>query len=204
MANPFYFRNGEKATNVEEFYNEIRKVKAAEFDHHVSDEKNDFADWIEHIGKKTLANKVRRQDNITQLRKLLKKELGKGRKKKSKKKKSSTKKKPKKSSKKTKTKKTKKSKKTTKKKPKKKAKTKKKKTSKKKKSSTKKKETATKKAAVSAKDLETQRKQLEEEYRISTEAPHVFILKEFLFGALFGLVLGLILTALLIQAGVFF
>ncbi len=39
---------------------------------------------------------------------------------------------------------------------------------------------------------------------ISTESPNVFVLKEFLFGALFGLMLGLILMAMLISSGIYY
>lgn len=201
MANPFYFRNGEEAKDVDEFYTQIRKVKASEFDFHVSDKKNDFADWIEHLGKKSLAKKVRKQDNITQLRRLLKKELStpkKTTKKKSKKtkkatkskKNTSSKKKPKKTKKKTK-----KSKTSTKS-------TKTKKSTKRKKKPKKKEKEHSRSKKVSASQLQKTSDNLEKQYKISTEAPHVFILKEFLFGALFGLVLGLILTAIFIRAGI--
>lgn len=39
---------------------------------------------------------------------------------------------------------------------------------------------------------------------VSSEAPHSFILKEFMFGALFGLMLGLILMAMLINSGIYY
>ena len=39
---------------------------------------------------------------------------------------------------------------------------------------------------------------------ISSESPNVFVLKEFLFGALFGLMLGLILMAMLISSGIYY
>lgn len=187
MANPFYFRNGEEAKNLDEFYTLITKVKASEFDFHVGENKNDFADWIQHLGKKTLAKKVRKQENITQLRKLLKKEL-KGSKTKS----TKTKKKKTKSKKKSTTKSKKKS--TT-------------KSSKKKATSAKKTKKKPKKEhsrskTYQPKSLEETSQNLERQYQISTEAPHTFILKEFLFGAFFGLVLGLILTAIVIQSGV--
>ncbi len=38
--------------------------------------------------------------------------------------------------------------------------------------------------------------------RLSTEAPHHFIIKEFLLGLIFGLILGLILVGALLQAGI--
>lgn len=183
MANPFYFRNGKEAKDLDEFYTVLRQVKAKEFEFHVGDNKNDFADWIEHLGKKTLAKKVRKQENITQLRNLLKKEL-KSWDEKPKKKKTKKKKKSSKTSKKT-TKATKKAKKKT----------------KPRKQKPKAKEHSRSKT-FEPESLEETSQNLERQYQISTEAPHVFILKEFLFGALFGLVLGLILTAIIIQSGV--
>ena len=137
MTDPFYFKDGTEVSNVKELYTTLNEVGEEEFGYHVSSEKNDFADWIEHsLGKKKLAKKVRKKQSIDGLKNVLKQDV--------------------------------------------------------------------KDTTVSASDFEDRRRELQNDYNVSTEAPHVFILKEFLFGALFGLVLGLILTAILIRAGLFF
>ena len=57
----FWVNNGAVLTNLEEFSNELQSIEPEQFSHHVTREKNDFANWIsEVIGDQTLARTLSR------------------------------------------------------------------------------------------------------------------------------------------------
>ncbi|RLJ02584.1 MAG: alpha-amylase [Candidatus Aenigmatarchaeota archaeon] len=57
----FYCRNGKIICSLEELAREIKKLDPETFLHHVNEEKNDFANWIENvIGDIVLANRIKR------------------------------------------------------------------------------------------------------------------------------------------------
>ena len=56
----FYFAHGRKAASIEELKDAFESMEDAEFRHHVSNEKNDFANWVEGVfGEKELAKNLR-------------------------------------------------------------------------------------------------------------------------------------------------
>ena len=56
----FYFKHGKRASNIEELKNILESISESEFTHHVTVNKNDFANWVEHVfGEKKLANDMR-------------------------------------------------------------------------------------------------------------------------------------------------
>lgn len=60
----FYFKHGRKAKNIEELKEALKSMNDAEFNHHVNDTRNDFANWVEHVfGEKELADKLRKVYN---------------------------------------------------------------------------------------------------------------------------------------------
>ncbi len=184
MAETFYFPNGATASNKKELIKELKKLDQENFRHHVDGVKNDFAIYVEKSLKdKKLAGQIRpmllKKDIIHKLEESIKepKKAKKKVKKKASTKKASVKKTPaKKVAKKVSTKTT--SSKTT---------------------------AKPKEERVNYEEilLHKPSKQYNSVSYISSEAPHLFILKEFLFGALFGLLLGLILMAMLFRAGVY-
>jgi chromosome condensin MukBEF ATPase and DNA-binding subunit MukB len=57
----FWVNNGAVLTNLEEFSKELKSIEPEQFSHHVTREKNDFANWIsEVIGDQTLARTLSR------------------------------------------------------------------------------------------------------------------------------------------------
>lgn len=70
----FYFKGDKKAENIDEFREVLKEMSQDEFDHHVNNEKNDFATWIEHSLKNSeLAQKVRKCKTIKETLQALKK-----------------------------------------------------------------------------------------------------------------------------------
>lgn len=58
---PFFYRNGKAAHNVHDLLEIIEETSLSEFQHHVNQEHNDFAAWIEwSMGDKQLADDLRR------------------------------------------------------------------------------------------------------------------------------------------------
>jgi len=56
----FYFKHGKKASTLEELRDVLEKLEEVEFRHHANNEKNDFANWIEHVfGETKLARDMR-------------------------------------------------------------------------------------------------------------------------------------------------
>jgi len=56
----FYFKHGRRASGIEELRAALEEIGEAEFKHHVSNEKNDFASWVEHVfGEAQLAKSLR-------------------------------------------------------------------------------------------------------------------------------------------------
>jgi hypothetical protein len=49
----FYFKHGKRASTLEELRDVLEKLEDKEFKHHVTNEKNDFANWIEHVWSET-------------------------------------------------------------------------------------------------------------------------------------------------------
>ena len=68
----FHFTHGKKASSLEELRQLIEELNEAEFRHHVNDERNDFANWVEGVfGEKKLANNMRKADTKEKLIKTL-------------------------------------------------------------------------------------------------------------------------------------
>ncbi len=215
MAEKFHFRHGKTASNSEDLKKILPKISQDEFNHHVNDHKNDFANWLEHIGEKSLASKIKGKKTKTEMLKEItattttKKTNNTNK----------TRNTGKESTSRTKSEKTTKAKKTT-------TKTAAKKSSSKQRSSktqpgssrkTYNKDNTTRSNLKDSERIEKEiRDHLEKQTPnkryipdtqvsyISTEGPHTFILKEFLMGALFGLLLGLILMAMLSRSTVYF
>lgn len=56
----FYFKHGKRASNIEELKTILEGISDAEFKHHVNNDKNDFANWVEGVfGEQKLANSMR-------------------------------------------------------------------------------------------------------------------------------------------------
>jgi len=49
----FYFAHGKKAASIEDLYKVLTTMHKAEFEHHVNDMSNDFANWIEGVFDET-------------------------------------------------------------------------------------------------------------------------------------------------------
>lgn len=188
---PFYFKNGEKAENLSQLEDALSDMTDEEFSFHVNKDKNDFANWINDCLKnEELAEALRtttgKEDTIDIIQQELTMEGKKYHKHKTNRPKNSNKQEDldpliK---------------------------------------ETIKKHSIRKKASLQQHTIPPKQKKpaLEQVYayeedihpsgitkvhKITAEAPHEFILKEFLFGAIFGLLLGLILMAVLKQMGVF-
>ncbi|MBN1377549.1 hypothetical protein JW949_04440 [Candidatus Woesearchaeota archaeon] len=59
QGHEFIFCNNEKAHNLDEFKKIVENLEENEFQHHVNDERNDFANWITWaLGNETLGNEV--------------------------------------------------------------------------------------------------------------------------------------------------
>lgn len=75
----FYFRNGRRASNIQELKDVLESMDEFEFKHHVNNERNDFANWVEGVfEKKKLAKNLRevseRDGMVIMLEDFLKKE----------------------------------------------------------------------------------------------------------------------------------
>lgn len=57
----FYFSSGMKASSIEELKKALEKIDEAEFRHHVNNERNDFANWVEHVFRKTKLARTMRE-----------------------------------------------------------------------------------------------------------------------------------------------
>jgi len=56
----FYFRNGKRASSIQELKDILEEMDEFEFKHHVNNERNDFANWIEGVfQEKKLAKSLR-------------------------------------------------------------------------------------------------------------------------------------------------
>jgi hypothetical protein len=63
----FHFGDGTSAKNLSELKTKIETISYDEFYHHVNPEKNDFANWVEHvIEDKELADKLRAVSSIVE------------------------------------------------------------------------------------------------------------------------------------------
>jgi len=72
----FHFQDGSDAKNLAELKRKIETMPYHEFYRHVNAEKNDFANWVEHvIADKALANKLRSVTSIVETVELLNEEL---------------------------------------------------------------------------------------------------------------------------------
>lgn len=68
--------NGRVLTNLSQVPAAIKSLSGEEFKHHVSEERHDFANWIEFVyKKKTLAKQARKELTKTGLTKLIKSKL---------------------------------------------------------------------------------------------------------------------------------
>lgn len=55
----FYFSNGDSAGSLDELLGKLKVVDDEVFSHHVTEDKNDFANWIEFsVGQKALGKRV--------------------------------------------------------------------------------------------------------------------------------------------------
>lgn len=72
----FHFRDGTSAKSLDELKGKIESISYDEFYGHVSDGKNDFANWIEHVlANKELATRLRSVGSIVETVELLNEEL---------------------------------------------------------------------------------------------------------------------------------
>jgi hypothetical protein len=56
----FYFKHGRRASNIEELKTALESIDESEFKHHVNDDRNDFANWVENVfGEEKLAGRMR-------------------------------------------------------------------------------------------------------------------------------------------------
>lgn len=59
--NRFYFCNGDSAGSLDEFLDKLKSIDDGCFLHHVSEEKNDFSNWIgDCVENKVLAKKIKK------------------------------------------------------------------------------------------------------------------------------------------------
>ncbi len=171
----FYFVNGREGSSKEELLKEIKSLTKEEFEHHVNQERNDFANYTRDVLKREdLAEELEKASSKNKVVEIL-----------SEKKKTPTPTKKKTTS--------------TKEKSKPKTTTKKTRPLKSKKVSRKNNKKIERIDKPRPRHIPTRPVSY-----VSTETPHTFILKEFLLGALFGLLLGLILMAMLINQGIYF
>lgn len=55
----FFVTNGEQLTNVYELFDALNRMEHHEFDHHVTEHRNDFENWVrECVADEHLANKI--------------------------------------------------------------------------------------------------------------------------------------------------
>jgi hypothetical protein len=60
----FFFAHGRKAKDIEGLKKVLEKIDDIEFNHHVNDQRNDFANWVEGVfGEEELASKLRKAYN---------------------------------------------------------------------------------------------------------------------------------------------
>jgi hypothetical protein len=58
---PFVLKNGTKLETMHDLYGALSTMSDTTYNEHVTTDKNDFANWVEHvIGDKFLANAMRR------------------------------------------------------------------------------------------------------------------------------------------------
>lgn len=72
IKNEYFFilRDGRKIKNIKELAEEMGKMEDAVFFHHVSDERNDFANWIKDVFDETeLAEQIRHLRNKHEIQK---------------------------------------------------------------------------------------------------------------------------------------
>jgi hypothetical protein len=56
----FLLKRGHEISNLEELYDELKNISDEEFSHHITNDKNDFANWVEDcIGDKHLSDLLR-------------------------------------------------------------------------------------------------------------------------------------------------
>lgn len=68
----FYCKDGKVFRKMEEMARQIRKLDKDTYGHHVNEQKNDFANWTEHvIGDAVLASKIRRAQNQTTMARII-------------------------------------------------------------------------------------------------------------------------------------
>ena len=68
----FYCKDGKVFRKMEEMARQLRKLDKETYSHHVNDQKNDFANWVEHaIGDAVLASKIRRAQNQTTMSRIV-------------------------------------------------------------------------------------------------------------------------------------
>lgn len=72
----FWLKNGKQLKNITELNRELNGIETSVFEHHVNNQKNDFADWIEFcIQDKQLATLVRSTKNAERMRAILERKI---------------------------------------------------------------------------------------------------------------------------------
>ncbi len=72
----FLCKDGRVIRNLEELAQIIKEIPFETFFHHVSREKNDFADWIKQaVGDPVLANRINRAKSRTTMNNMVKKRI---------------------------------------------------------------------------------------------------------------------------------
>jgi len=68
----FVTKNGTQISSIKELYGHLVALSDHEFLHHVNEQKNDFASWVEHVhGDKALAHALRQAVSKEATRKVL-------------------------------------------------------------------------------------------------------------------------------------
>lgn len=68
----FWLCSGQSLTSLQDLQKELRSMNAEVFSHHVSQDKNDFARWIEDVFQnKTLAQKIAKASSASQMAEIL-------------------------------------------------------------------------------------------------------------------------------------
>jgi len=72
----FKLKSGSVIKNLSDLNLALKKIDDDEFNHHVNEEKNDFANWIRHVfGNEKLADKLQKTDEREEMAEMLAEEL---------------------------------------------------------------------------------------------------------------------------------
>jgi hypothetical protein len=68
----FVLKDGTKLHSLKDLYGHLSTITDADFRHHVNEQKNDFASWVEHAhGDKYLAQSLRQAKSKEEIQKII-------------------------------------------------------------------------------------------------------------------------------------